>query len=71
MARGNDEPVYALRPARMSIETRRSQTFVTFRLDPKARSPTASRYLPKTCCFRGPCWPGDKGRPNHRLYYAR
>src|SRR3954468_16820286 len=70
MARGNDEAftLYAL--LAKSVETDDARSHVTFRLDPKARFSDGQPVLAEDVLFS---WAllRDKGRPNHRLYYAR
>src|ERR1700709_1657360 len=70
MARGNDEPftLYGLLAKR--IETEDARSHVTFRLDPLARFSDGQPVLAEDVLFS---WAllRDKGRPNHRLYYAK
>jgi peptide/nickel transport system substrate-binding protein len=70
MARGNDEPFTLYGLLAKSIETDDLRTFVTFRLDPKARFSDGQPVLAEDVLFS---WAllRDKGRPNHRLYYAK
>jgi peptide/nickel transport system substrate-binding protein len=70
MARGNDEPFTLYGLLAKSIETDDLRTFVTFRLDPKARFSDGQPVLAEDVLFS---WSllRDKGRPNHRLYYAK
>jgi peptide/nickel transport system substrate-binding protein len=70
MARGNDEPFTLYGLLAKGIETDDARTFVTFRLDPKARFSDGQPVLAEDVLFS---WAllRDKGRPNHRLYYAK
>src|SRR5437667_4411325 len=70
MARGNDEAftLYGLLPK--TVDTDDARAYVTFRLDPRARFSdgkpvTADDVLFSWALLR------DKGRPNHRQYYAK
>ncbi|MBN8963055.1 MAG: ABC transporter substrate-binding protein [Rhizobiales bacterium] len=70
MARGNDEPftLYGLLAER--IETDDARTWVTFHLNPLARFSDGQPVRAADVLFS---WQllRDKGRPNHRLYYAK
>lgn len=70
MARGNDEPftLYGLLAER--IETDDARTWVTFHLNPHARFSDGQPVHAADVLFS---WQllRDKGRPNHRLYYAK
>src|SRR4051812_3459262 len=70
MARGNDEPFTLYGLLAKSIETDDARSFVTFRLDPAARFSDGQPVLAEDVLFS---WAllRDKGRPNHRLYYAK
>jgi peptide/nickel transport system substrate-binding protein len=70
MARGNDEPFTLYGLLAKSIETDDLRTFVTFRLHPAARFSDGQPVLAEDVLFS---WAllRDKGRPNHRLYYAK
>src|SRR3954452_137665 len=70
MARGNDEPFTLYGLLARSIETDDARAFVTFRLDPRARFADGKPVLAEDVLFS---WAllRDKGRPNHRLYYAK
>jgi peptide/nickel transport system substrate-binding protein len=70
MARGNDEPFTLYGLLAKSIETDDDRTYVTFRLDPLARFSDGQPVLAEDVLFS---WAllRDKGRPNHRLYYAK
>lgn len=70
MTRGQDEPftLYGLVAER--IETDAARTFVTFHINPLARFADGKPILADDVLFS---WQllRDKGRPNHRLYYAK
>jgi peptide/nickel transport system substrate-binding protein len=70
MARGNDEPFTLYGLLAKSIETDDARSYVTFRLDPLARFSDGRPVLAEDVLFS---WAllRDKGRPNHRLYYAK
>jgi peptide/nickel transport system substrate-binding protein len=70
MARGNDEPFTLYGLLAKSIETDDARSYVTFRLDPKAQFSDGQPVLAEDVLFS---WAllRDKGRPNHRLYYAK
>ena len=70
MARGNDEPFTLYGLLAKSIETDDARSFATFRLDPKARFADGQPVLADDVLFS---WAllRDKGRPNHRQYYAK
>jgi peptide/nickel transport system substrate-binding protein len=70
MARGNDEPFTLYGLLAKSIETDDARSTVTFRLDPLARFSDGQPVLAEDVLFS---WAllRDKGRPNHRLYYAK
>jgi peptide/nickel transport system substrate-binding protein len=70
MARGNDEPFTLYGLLAKSVETDDARTAVTFHLDPQARFSDGTRVLAEDVLFS---WAllRDKGRPNHRLYYAK
>jgi peptide/nickel transport system substrate-binding protein len=70
MARGNDEPFTLYGLLAKSIETDDARSYVTFRLDPLARFSDGQPVLAEDVLFS---WAllRDKGRPNHRLYYAK
>ena len=70
MARGNDEAFTLYGLLAKSVETDDTRSYVTFRLDPRARFSdgkpvTADDVLFSWALLR------DKGRPNHRQYYAK
>ena len=70
MARGNDEPFTLYGLLAKSVETDDARSYVTFRLDPLARFSDGRPVLAEDVLFS---WAllRDKGRPNHRLYYAK
>jgi len=70
MARGNDEPFTLYGLLAKNIETDDARSYVTFRLDPKARFSDGQPVLAEDVLFS---WGllRDKGRPNHRLYYVK
>jgi peptide/nickel transport system substrate-binding protein len=70
MARGNDEAFTLYGLLAKSVETDDARTFVTFRIDPKARFSDGKPVLAEDVLFS---WGllRDKGRPNHRQYYSK
>jgi peptide/nickel transport system substrate-binding protein len=70
MTRGNDEPFTLYGLLAKSIDTDDARSYVTFRLDPQARFSDGRPVLAEDVLFS---WAllRDKGRPNHRLYYAK
>jgi peptide/nickel transport system substrate-binding protein len=70
MARGYDEPFTLYGLLAKSIETDDARSYVTFRLDPKARFSDGRPVLAEDVLFS---WNllRDHGRPNHRQYYAK
>src|SRR5437588_10272888 len=70
MARGNDEPFTLYGLLAKSIETDDARSYVTFRLDPLARFSDGRPVLAEDVLLS---WAllRDKGRPNHRLFYAK
>ncbi|HYW64786.1 MAG TPA: extracellular solute-binding protein [Bradyrhizobium sp.] len=70
MARGNDEPFTLYGLLASSVETDDARSYVTFRIDPKARFADGTPVLAEDVLFS---WSllRDRGRPNHRLYYAK
>jgi peptide/nickel transport system substrate-binding protein len=70
MARGNDEPFTLYGLLAKTIETDDARSYVTFRIDPLARFSDGRPVLAEDVLFS---WAllRDKGRPNHRLYYAK
>ncbi len=70
LARGNDEPFTLYGLLARSVETDDARSYVTFRLDPRARFSdgkpvTAADVLFSWALLR------DHGRPNHRQYYSK
>ncbi len=70
MARGNDEPFTLYGLLAQSVETDSARTYVTFRLNPVARFADGKPVLAEDVLFSWQLM-RDKGRPNHRLYYAK
>ncbi|NVN86263.1 MAG: ABC transporter substrate-binding protein [Rhodopseudomonas sp.] len=70
MARGNDEAFTLYGLLAQSVETDDARTYVTFRIDPRARFSDGEPVRAEDVLFS---WQllRDKGRPNHRLYYAK
>lgn len=70
MARGNDEPFTLYGLLAQSVETDDTRSYVTFRINPRARFSDGRPVLVDDVLFS---WQllRDKGRPNHRLYYAK
>ena len=70
MARGFDEPFTLYGLIARSVETDAERTYVTFHLDPAARFSDGAPVTPDDVIFS---WQllRDKGRPNHRTYYAK
>jgi peptide/nickel transport system substrate-binding protein len=70
MARGNDEAFTLYGLLAKSIETDDNRTYVTFRLDPRARFSDGKPVLADDVLFS---WEllRDHGRPNYRQYYAK
>jgi peptide/nickel transport system substrate-binding protein len=70
MARGNDEPFTLYGLLAKSVETDDARSFVVFRINPKARFSDGRPVLAEDVLFS---WAllRDKGRPNHRQYYAK
>jgi peptide/nickel transport system substrate-binding protein len=70
MARGNDEAFTLYGLLANSVETDDARTYVIFRIDPRARFADNRPVQPEDVLFS---WQllRDKGRPNHRLYYAK
>jgi peptide/nickel transport system substrate-binding protein len=70
LARGNDEPFTLYGLLARTVETDEARSYVTFRLDPRARFSdgqpvTAADVLFSWALLR------DKGRPNYRQYYSK
>jgi peptide/nickel transport system substrate-binding protein len=70
LARGHDEPftLYALLAE--SIETDAERSYVTFRINPKARFSDGTPVTAEDVLFSRELL-RTKGRPNHRLFYAK
>lgn len=70
LARGNDEPFTLYGLLARSIETDDERSFVTFRLDPRARFSDGKPVTAEDVLFS---WQllRDHGRPNHRQYYGK
>jgi peptide/nickel transport system substrate-binding protein len=70
MARGDDEPFTLYGLLARSVETDDARTYVTFRLDPRARFSDGKPVLADDVLFS---WAllRDHGRPNHRQYYSK
>jgi peptide/nickel transport system substrate-binding protein len=70
MARGNDEPFTLYGLLAQTVETDSDRTYVTFRLNPLAKFSDGKPVLADDVLFSWQLM-RDKGRPNHRLYYAK
>ena len=70
MARGNDEAFTLYGLLARSVETDDARSYITFRLDPKARFADGRPVTAEDVLFS---WEllRDKGRPNHRQYYSK
>ncbi len=70
MARGNDEPFTLYGLLAKSVETDDRRSYVTFRIDPRARFSDGHQVSAEDVLFS---WAllRDKGRPNHRQYYSK
>ncbi|MET0970852.1 MAG: extracellular solute-binding protein [Tardiphaga sp.] len=70
MTRGQDEAFTLYGLLAQSVETDDARSFVTFRLDPRATFSDGRPVLAEDVLFS---WAllRDKGRPNHRQYYAK
>src|SRR5258707_7841020 len=70
MARGNDEPFTLYGLLAKSIETDDARSYVTFRINSLARFSDGQPVLAEDVLFS---WGllREKGRPNHRLFYAK
>jgi peptide/nickel transport system substrate-binding protein len=70
MARGNDEAFTLYGLLAKSVETDDARSYVSFRLDPRARFSDGQPVLAEDVLFS---WAllRDKGRPNHRQYYSK
>ncbi len=70
MTRGNDEPFTLYGLLAKSIETDETRSYVTFRINPLAKFSDGKPVLADDVLFSWTLM-RDKGRPNHRLYYAK
>lgn len=70
MARGNDEPFTLYGLLAQSVETDSARSYATFKLNPLARFSDGKPVLAEDVLFSWQLM-RDKGRPNHRLYYAK
>ncbi len=70
MARGNDEPFTLYGLLADTIETDDARSYVTFHLDPRAKFSDGTPVRAEDVLFSWALM-RDKGRPNHRLYYAK
>jgi len=70
MSRGNDEAFTLYGLLARSVETDDARSYVTFRLDPRARFSDGKPVTAEDVLFS---WAllRDRGRPNHRQYYAK
>lgn len=70
MARGYDEPFTLYGLLARKVETNPERSFVTFHLDPAAKFSDGKPVTAEDVLFS---WQllRDKGRPNHRTYYAK
>src|SRR6195256_5331093 len=70
MSRGNDEAFTLYGLLANSVETDDIRSYVTFHLDPRARFSDGQPLVAEDVLFS---WAllRDKGRPNHRQYYAK
>jgi peptide/nickel transport system substrate-binding protein len=70
LARGNDEAFTLYGLLAKTVETDEARSFVTFRIDPRARFSDGKPVTAQDVLFS---WEllRDKGRPNHRQYYAK
>ena len=70
MVRSYDEPFTLYGLLARTVETDAARSYVTFTLDPAARFSDGKPVTPEDVLFS---WQllRDKGRPNHRFYYAK
>lgn len=70
MGRGNDEAFTLYGLLARSVETDDARSYVTFRIDPRARFSDGKQVTADDVLFS---WAllRDRGRPNHRQYYAK
>ena len=70
LARGNDEPFTLYGLLAKSVETDDARTYVTFRLNPRARFSDGQPVRAEDVAFSFALL-RDHGRPNHRQFYAK
>jgi peptide/nickel transport system substrate-binding protein len=70
MARGNDEPFTLYGLLAESVETDDARSYVTFRINPKAKFADGKPVTAEDVLFSRELL-RTKGRPNHRLYYSK
>ncbi|WP_316233949.1 extracellular solute-binding protein [Bradyrhizobium sp. SZCCHNR1098] len=70
LTRGNDEPFTLYGLLAKTVETDENRTYVTFRLDPRARFSDGSPVLAEDVAFSFALL-RDHGRPNHRQFYGK
>ena len=70
MARGNDEPFTLYGLIAESVETDDARSYVTFRINPKAKFSDGKPVTAQDVLFSHELL-RTKGRPNHRLYYSK
>ncbi|WP_315712001.1 MULTISPECIES: extracellular solute-binding protein [unclassified Bradyrhizobium] len=70
LTRGNDEPFTLYGLLAKTVETDENRTYVTFRIDPRARFSDGSRVRAEDVAFSFALL-RDHGRPNHRQYYGK
>jgi len=70
MARGYDEPFTLYGLVANAVETDAERSYVTFYIDPAARFSDGTPVTPDDLIFSWQLM-RDKGRPNHRGYYAK
>jgi peptide/nickel transport system substrate-binding protein len=70
MARGFNEPFTLYGLVASSVETDPQRSYVTFHLNPAARFSDGKPVTPEDIIFSWQLM-RDKGRPNHRAYYAK
>src|SRR5689334_24025699 len=70
LARGYDEPFTLYGLLAQTVETDAARSYVTFRLDPRAKFSDGTPVTAEDVIFS---WQllRDKGRPNYRTYYAK
>jgi peptide/nickel transport system substrate-binding protein len=70
MARSHDEPFTLYGLVAQTVETDAARSYVTFHLNPAARFSDGKPLTPEDVLFS---WQllREKGRPNHRTYYAK